>query len=189
MKVKYTLIFIAFVFFGCSKKKQNIESEKTISDKGVYYYNLTKQEKYSDYQRINFLNKAFGLTYNLQNTKESRNLLSDIVFQYYNFEINDGFNNSSKLLLKNSLAASDSINLGKAYRSRAFYYKNSGKIDSSFIYFSKAEKLYLKLDNEEVNISNVYLNKGVIQYLASDFLGAELSLTRAYRIYKDSENK
>ena len=100
-----------------------------------------------------------------------------------------GFNNSSKLLLKNSLAASDSINLGKAYRSRAFYYKNSGKIDSSFIYFSKAEKLYLKLDNEEVNISNVYLNKGVIQYLASDFLGAELSLTRAYRIYKDSENK
>jgi hypothetical protein len=106
LKVKYTLIFIAFVFFGCSKKKQNIESEKTISDKGVYYYNLTKQEKYSDYQRINFLNKAFGLTYNLQNTKESRNLLSDIVFQYYNFEINDGFNfinfDNNELLNENS---------------------------------------------------------------------------------------
>ena len=77
---------------------------------------------------------------NLQNTKEKRNLLSDIVFQYYNFEINDGFNNSSIILLKNSLAASDSINLGKAYRCRAFHYKNSSKLDSSFIFFSKAEK-------------------------------------------------
>lgn len=190
LKVKYILLFIAFLFFGCSKKKTStIDSEKTISDKGVYYYNLTNQEKYSDHQRINFLNKAFGLTLNLQNTKERRNLLSDIVFQYYNFEINDGFNNSSIILLKNSLAASDSINLGKAYRCRAFHYKNSSKLDSSFIFFSKAEKLYLKLENEEVNLANVYLNKGVVQYLASDFLGAELSLTRAYSIYKDSENK
>jgi signal transduction histidine kinase len=190
LKVKYIPLFIALLFFGCSKKKTNtIDSEKTISDKGVYYYNLTKQEKYSDYQRINFLNKALGLTLNLQNTKEKRNLLSDIVFQYYNFEINDGFNNSSIILLKNSLAASDSINLGKAYRCRAFHYKNSSKLDSSFIFFSKAEKLYLKLENEEVNLANVYLNKGVVQYLASDFLGAELSLTRAYSIYKDSENK
>ncbi|MGC4040752.1 MAG: tetratricopeptide repeat protein [Flavobacterium sp.] len=38
-------------------------------------------------------------------------------------------------------------------------------------------------------LANVYLNKGVVQYMVSDFLGAELSLTRAYTIYKDSDNK
>jgi signal transduction histidine kinase len=190
LKVNYIIIFIIVLFLSCTKKKIHIFSEKTISEKGFYYYNLSKQEKYSDAQRINFLNRAFSLTYKLQNTKESRNLLSDIVFQYYNFDIKDGFNNSSKVLLKNSLASRDSINLGKAYRSRAFYYKNENILDSSFIYFSKSEKVYFKIDDQKKEVlANIYLNKGVVQYLASDFLGAELSLTRAYSIFKDSENK
>jgi signal transduction histidine kinase len=151
---------------------------------------LSKLEKYSDTQRINFLNKAFSLTYKLQNTKESRNLLSDIVFQYYNFDVKDGFNNSSKALLKKSLTSLDSLNLGKAYRCRAFYYKKENILDSSFFYFSKAEKIYFKIDDQKKAIlANIYLNKGIVQYMASDFLGAELSLTRAYSIFKDSENK
>lgn len=191
MKVSYIIIFIVFFFFGCSKKKDSsINSEKNISKKVFFYYNLSKQETYSDSQRINFLNKAFSLTYKLQNTKESRNLLSDIVFQYYNFDIKDGFNNSSKVLLNNSLASLDSLNLGKAYRCRAFYYKNENILDSSFIYFSKSEKLYFKIDDQKKEeLANIYLNKGVVEYLATDFLGAELSLTKAYSIYKNSDNK
>lgn len=189
MKVKNIIILFIILIFGCTKKKTTSSSEITILENGLYYFNLSKQEKYSDLQRINFLNRAFSLTTNLQNSKESRNLLSDIVFQYYAFELNDGFNNSSKVLLKNSLAALDSINLGKAYRTRGAYYKNTNALDSSFIYFSKAEKIYFKLDNQKEVLANVYLNKGVVQCMASDFLGAELSLTKAYSIYKDSDNK
>ena len=189
MKVKNIIILFIILIFGCTKKKTTSSSEITILENGLYYFNLSKQEKYSDLQRINFLNRAFSLTSNLQNSKESRNLLSDIVFQYYAFELNDRFNNSSKVLLKNSLAALDSINLGKAYRTRGAYYKNTNALDSSFIYFSKAEKIYFKLDNQKEVLANVYLNKGVVQCMASDFLGAELSLTKAYSIYKDSDNK
>jgi len=189
LKVKNIIILFIILIFGCTKKKTTSSSEITILENGLYYFNLSKQEKYSDLQRINFLNRAFSLTTNLQNSKESRNLLSDIVFQYYAFELNDGFNNSSKVLLKNSLAALDSINLGKAYRTRGAYYKNTNALDSSFIYFSKAEKIYFKLDNQKEVLANVYLNKGVVQCMASDFLGAELSLTKAYSIYKDSDNK
>ena len=190
LKVNYIIIFIIVLFLSCSKKKTQIISEKTILEKGSYYFNLSKLEKYSDTQRINFLNKAFSLTYKLQNTKESRNLLSDIVFQYYNFDVKDGFNNSSKALLKKSLTSLDSLNLGKAYRCRAFYYKKENILDSSFFYFSKAEKIYFKIDDQKKAIlANIYLNKGIVQYMASDFLGAELSLTRAYSIFKDSENK
>ena len=100
----------------------------------------------------------------------------------------DEFNNSSKVLLKNSLVSRDSLNLGKAYRCRATYYKNNQNLDSSFIFFSKAEKIYFKL-NDQLVLANIYLNKGIVQYLVSDFLGAELSLTRAYAIYKDSDKK
>jgi signal transduction histidine kinase len=189
LKVKYIIILFIILILGCTKKKSTASSEITILENGLYYFNLSKQDKHSDLQRINFLNRAFSLTSKLQNSKESRNLLADIVFQYYAFELNDGFNNSSKLLLKNSLAVLDSVNLGKAYRTRGAYYKNTNALDSSFIYFSKAEKIYFKLDNQKEVLANVYLNKGVVQCMASDFLGAELSLTKAYSIYKDSDNK
>ena len=98
MKLKNIIILFIILIFGCTKKKTTSSSEITILENGLYYFNLSKQEKYSDLQRINFLNRAFSLTSNLQNSKESRNLLSDIVFQYYAFELNDGFNNSSKVL-------------------------------------------------------------------------------------------
>lgn len=187
MKVKYFILL--FIFIGCTKKKEPVVPEKTVSGKAAYYYNLSKQEKYSDQQRIDFLNKAFSSTSKIKNSKVSRNLLSDIVFQYYNFGLADEFDISSRVLLKNSVVASDTINMGKAYRSRATHYKSVNSLDSSFIYFSKAEKLYFNLGNEQQVLANIYLNKGVVQFMATDFLGAELSLTRAYSIYKDSDNK
>jgi len=180
-------MLIAF-FFSCSKKKDVIVPEKSIPGRGIYYFNLSKQEKYSDGQRIIFLNKAFSLTSKLKNNNENRNLLADIVFQYYNFNMSDEFNNSSKMLLKNSIVAVDSANLGKAYRCRATYYKSVQILDSSFIYFSKAEKIYAKQNNQPV-LSNIYLNKGIVQYMVSDFLASELSLSRAYSIYKESDQK
>jgi tetratricopeptide (TPR) repeat protein len=62
------------------------------------------------------------------------------------------------------------------------------ELDSSFIYFIKAEKVYSK-PSDELVLGNILLNKGVIQYLKSDFLGAELSLTRAYSFFKNSDKK
>lgn len=188
MKVKYLFILLIVLICGCTKKKTTIKPEKDISEKGLYYFNLSKQQKFTDNQRVNFLNTAYKITSQQVNNSANRNLLADIVFEYYDFDLSEGFNTSSKLLLKNSSITSDTINLGKAYRSRAIYFKNTHSVDSSFIYFSKAEKLYLKLRDQEV-LSNIYLNKGVVQFMASDFLGAELSLTRAYSIYKDSDNK
>ena len=163
-------------------------SVKNPSDKGLYYFNLSNQEKYSDNQRISFLDKAYDVVSNDSNSPKNRDLLSDIVFQYYAFDLNDRFDISSKVLLKNSLAATDTLNLGKAYRCRATHFKSIKNLDSSFIYFSKAEKIYLKLKDQKI-LANIYLNKGVVQCMGTDFLGAELSLTRAYTIYKDSDNK
>lgn len=188
MKVKYIIIIFVVLIFGCTKNKAPVIFEKITSEKGLYYFNLSKQEKYTDDQRIKFLNRSFDITSKLDNISANRNLLSDIVFEYYDFNLKEGFDKSSKVLLKNSIVASDTINLGKAYRSRGIYYQNSHSLDSSLIYLSKAEKIYFKLNDQKV-LSNIYLNKGVVQSMASDFLGAELSLSRAYSIYKDSDNK
>lgn len=188
MKVKYFIILFIFIIFGCKEKKTPVDSGKSISGTASLYLKLSKQENYTDDKRAKFLNRSFALTSKLKNNTANRNLLADVVFQYYNFGMNDEFNNSSKMLLKNSIAEKDSINIGKAYKCRAIYYKGIQNYDSSFIYFSKAEKLYSK-KNDQQTLAYVYLNKGIIQYTVSDFLGAELSLTRAYSIYKDSQEK
>ena len=176
------------MFLGCTKKKSPKSQVVNGYSNAEYYFNLAKKESNTNQQRINFLNSAYKISTNLKNTHENRNLLSEIVFQYYYFDLLEEFNRSSKLLLNNSIYSSDTINLGKAYRSRATYFQKFDKLDSSFIYFSKAEKLYLKLNDEKV-LANIYLNKGVVQFMASDFLGAELSLSRAYMLYKSSDNK
>ncbi|MCF6131298.1 tetratricopeptide repeat-containing sensor histidine kinase [Flavobacterium wongokense] len=187
MKIRYATLILLTFFCACTKKKpQDVSENKNISDRGEYFLKLSNQEKYSDEQRVKFLGNAFKLASNNNNTQQTRNLLSDIAFQYYNFNIEEGFDKSSKVLLKYSLSSSDSVNLGKAYRCRAFFYKNEQVLDSAFIYFSKAEKLYQK---DQLTLANICLNKGVVQYLVTDFLGAELSLSRAYSIYKDSDNK
>lgn len=186
--IVYLSALLAALLVGCTSKTTD-KNNNANNDSIQKYIALASNDTLNPAIRIRYNDKAYRLASKLKNTKETRNLLSDIAFQYYNFDVQEDFNNSSKILLKNSIAASDSINLGKAYICRAFNYKKSGKLDSSFVFFLKAEKLYFKLDNEEVNLANVYLNKGVVQFMASDFLGAELSLTRAYSIYKDSDYK
>lgn len=188
MKINYFILIVLAFFFACEKKKEPITSEKNQTGKGAYYYELSKQDKYPDNQRVQFINNAYSIVSKNQNDLINRNLLSDIVFQYYAFDMGSQFDVSSKVLLKNALEASDSINLGKAYRCRAIHYKGAQNLDSSFIFFSKAEKVYVQLKDKEI-LANIYLSKGVVQSMASDFLGAELSLSKAHSLYKDSDNK
>jgi signal transduction histidine kinase/Flp pilus assembly protein TadD len=189
LKIKYFITIASVFFLACSKKKNVVVPQnKSNLEKGLYYYKLSNQEKYSDNQRVTFLNNAFVYASKNGNNSDNRNLISDISFQFYSFNIIEGFDKSSKILLKYSLASRDSLNLGKAYRCRAIFYKNNQVLDSAFVYFSKAEKLYTKKDDQPT-LANIYLNKGVVQYVATDFLGAELSLSRAYAIYKESDNK
>ncbi|PJE39465.1 MAG: hypothetical protein CUR32_12305 [Flavobacterium sp.] len=111
-----------------------------------------------------------------------------MAFKYYDLGQDNQFNRSSDILLEDSYASKDSINLGKAYRCKATYHKKIQSLDSSYYYYLKSEKLYYKR-NDQLILANILLNKGIVQYLRSDFLGAELSLTRAYTIFKDSEKK
>ena len=48
---------------------------------------------------------------------------------------------------------------------------------------------YHKAYNQEDMLSNIFLNKGIIQYKAGDLLGSELSLLKSYSGYKNSKNK
>jgi signal transduction histidine kinase len=182
------IILLSFLFFSCSKNKKATDSATTSSDSLSYYYNLSQKDKLDRVDVLKNLDKALKISESLKNSPEKRNILADMAFKYYDLGQDNQFNRSSDILLKDSHASKDSINLGKAYRCKATYHKNIQSLDSSYYYYLKSEKLYYKTSDQLI-LANILLNKGIVQYLRSDFLGAELSLTRAYTIFKDSEKK
>ena len=139
-------------------------------------------------EKIDNTNKALRLITILKNTQAHRDTLFSIVYKYYNNQDWKNFNTSYNLLLVNSKASKDSINIAKSYRFKANYLKKIQSNDSAFYFYNKAEKIYFaKKDNE--NGANILLNKSIVQYNVGDLLGAELSLSKALTIYKDSNQK
>ena len=188
LKNSYFILLILFLFFACSKDEKKRHADKTTNDSLTYYLKLSHRTSGSEIDRFNAVNKAYAIIESSENTSRNRDTLFNISFQYYNMKKWKNFNEASKTLINKATISNDSVTLAKAYRYRAGYFKNNQVLDSSFYYYLKAEKIYLK-QNDKLNYATILFNKGIVQYSANDFLGAELSLTGAYTIFKDLNEK
>lgn len=184
MKTKLFFL-VTILLFSCNKKKieENHLKSSSSLDSIKRELNIYKTEKDFKTKQI-FIDSVFNKLKLNKNSQDLRNVLSEVVFEYYFLKSYESLNKSSSLLLELSKSSSDSVNLGIAYRSKAFYFNSQKNIDSSFNYYLKAEKIYSKL-NDKNNYANVLLNKGLVQYKGGDNLGSELSLTKAYNIFSE----
>lgn len=186
MVKKIKILLITLLFINCNKS--NTISEKTSSDSLSYYMSIANSNNLSDQKKIIALDKSYLFINNLKNTKKNRDTLFSIMLNYYNLKQWEKYKKTADKLYKYSLTNNDSINLAKFYRYRGSYYKREELFDSSFYYYLKAEKIYLK-KNDNDNYGVVLLNKGIVQYYVGDYLGSELSLSKAYYIFKESNDK
>lgn len=131
------------------------------------------------------LERAYFFATNLENSQTNRDTIFSISYKQYLLKDWKSFNEVANNLLKKSKEVGDSINLVKAYRFKANYFKRIEEYDSSFYYYIKAEKIYFQ-QNDQLNLANILFNKGIVQYSKSDYLGAESSLVKAYYIFKNS---
>jgi signal transduction histidine kinase len=176
------------LFLSCNKHKNEVIAEKQATDSLTYYMRVVNSENIAEKQKTKALDKSVSLVSSLKNTKKNRDTLFSLMLNYYNLKEWDKYQLSSKILFKNSLLSKDSVNLAKNFRYKGSYYKRMEVYDSSFYYYLKSEKLYLKLKDDS-NYANILMNKGIVQFFVSDYLGAELSLSKAYYIFKDSKEK
>lgn len=188
MKKIYVIILTLIILIACKKSKVDIDAEKNIQDSLSYYLKRSDLINISENKKLFFLNNAFRLISTSPNNIKNRDSLFSIAFKYYNIKEWEMFDKASLTLLKNSLSSNDSINLAKAYRYRAGYYKNTRVYDSSFYYYLKAEKIYLK-NNNKIDYATILENKGIVQFCTNNFLGADLSLRSAYNIFKSTNEK
>lgn len=187
LKKRLLFLWTFFVLFSCKKGENFSFASKDNTDSIKYYYNKLQEEGLPELEQKRITSRVFDLIQQADNNIENRKKLSKITFEFYYADDLKKFNQASQFLETMAEDAQDSIHLGKAYRCRAIYYDNQKKLDSSFVFLKKAEKVYIGLNDQE-NVSVILLNKGIIQFSLGDFLGAELSLSKAYTYFKNEDN-
>jgi signal transduction histidine kinase len=187
--LKKTVFILAsiFLFASCTKSKKTFKLNTKISDSISYCFSKLENDKISDEEKFKFNDKALNLISVSQNTLKNREFTYNIITNYYLLESWYNYKKATKILYKNSLLANDSISLAKSYRSYGNYYYQKQILDSSFYFYTSSEKIYKKI-NDIDGYSTILLKKGIIQYNINDFIAADLSLSKAYSITKDSDD-
>ncbi len=183
MKYIY-IIFCFFFLLSCSKREdpKGIDS-KSLDSVSIYLSKASKKDQ-EPRERTRHLKKALNIVANQKNDSIIRAHLLEITISFFQYNNWEDFNKSSKLLLVKSIETKDTFSIAQYYRYKAGYYKNTAVNDSAFIYYLKSEKLFRRL-KDNLNLASVLSYKSIVQYNIGDFVGADRSLTLAYKLLKN----
>lgn len=192
MKTKYFIF--AYLLFLCScsnDKKKSTGKYLSPTDSISYYLKKVERPDITNAEKVKILDQAITIIKNSENSLKSRELNFEIIAKYFETGAWDHYKNAAEILLKNSLFANDIISKANAYRSFGNYYYQMNQSDSSFLYYTKSEKIYYQIKDYD-GYSTIMLKKGLIQFNANDNLGADLSLSKSLSALKkinDSKKK
>lgn len=192
MKTKYFIFTFFFFLCSCSKdKKQTSGIKSNTSDSISYYLKKVNKLNLPNTEKTKTLDQALTVIQNSDNSLKTRELNYEIITKYFETQEWSRYKNATEILLKNSLSSNDVVSLANSYRSFGNYYYQLNQPDSSFYFYTKAEKIYYKI-NDYDGYSTIMLKKGLIQFNANDNLGADLSLSKSLGALKkinDSKKK
>lgn len=183
MKNYFYLPLFFFLPFGCDNTNGNKSIERTTNDSSSIYLDKAQKKNVKPSEKLKYYKKSFSILKTQTNDSITRGKLFELTKELYKNNFSKDFLQSASLLTTLSTKAKDSFNLAQIYRSKGNYYKNLPNYDSSFIYYTEAEKILKKIKNKE-GLSLVLLNKSSIQFDTGDYTGADKALNNAYRISK-----
>ncbi|PZQ82444.1 MAG: sensor histidine kinase [Flavobacterium johnsoniae] len=159
-----------------------------MSDTLFTYLTLANEDTIPYEDRLSYNKKAFAILINQENDSLNRVNLFKVANRYFNMNNFEEYQKTTRIVLEKAKSDNDTISVAKAYSYLGDYYTNSLRRDSAYSYYSKAEKLYQKL-NDKVNLGGVYISIATVQSYENDFLGSELSAIKALNALRDSNNK
>jgi len=177
---------LLIVFFACTKKN-SINQTATSSEDSLSTY-LSKANDFSSTtkKRQNYIQKAYEIVINQPNDSLQRDNLFRIANRYYNLNDWKEYHKISQIVLEKAISSNDTISTAKAYSYLGDYYGAQGVSDSAFLYYFKAEKMYIRLNNN-LDLAKTRLNKAQLQYNESDFSGSEISALKGVRVLKNEK--
>ncbi|WP_304196822.1 tetratricopeptide repeat protein, partial [Flavobacterium alvei] len=188
MKNIYYIALLLLLFFsGCTKK--NTESQETPSSDDSLATYLSKANDFNstNKKRKEYIQKAFNIILEQEDDSLQIANLFRVANRYYNLNEWNKYRDIAKIVLEKSLENKDTLSTAKAYSYLGDYYGSQGISDTAFSYYYKAEKMYLK-QSSNLDLAKTRLNKAMLQYNESDFLGSEISALNALRVLKGEKS-
>jgi signal transduction histidine kinase len=182
-KLYYILMLILVVFFGCTKNKVTKQNPNHSQDSLSTYLTLANDDHLPYSYKKKYNQKAFAIIMNQKDDSLNKVNLFKVANRYYNMNDWDGYHETSKLILERSKKSNDSVNMAKAYTYLGDYYGTKAISDSAYLYYFKAEKLYLNLNNN-YNLAKTLFSKANLQFNESDYFNSEIAVFKALKVLK-----
>jgi len=186
-KILSIIFFINFFFLlSCDNKEIKVNAQKNHLNEFEELHKKLNDSSLSFKDRLKLNDSAVKLLIREVRKSDLKNL-NDLINIY--FELNDWekYKTTSQKLLFHSLKYEDSLHAGLAYRYIGNYHYNFKSLDSTFYYYTRSEKIFNKLKDKK-NSAVILLKKGIVQLEINDFLGSDLSLRKAYNLFKNSDD-
>ncbi|WP_394775683.1 ATP-binding protein [Flavobacterium sp.] len=187
IKSSQILLFLILIFFGCTKKTFFDQSVISSKDSLKAYLSLANDINLTFDLKQKYNQKALDIILNQDNDSINRVNLFKVANRYYNMNDLKSYREISKLILKRSISSKDSVSTAKAYTYLGDYYSSQAISDSAFMSLFKAEKLYVRI-NDQYNLAKTFLSKASLQYNHGDFFESEIAVFKALSILKRQKN-
>ncbi|NDP27704.1 MAG: tetratricopeptide repeat protein [Flavobacterium sp.] len=170
-------------FFSCTKKNSQNQTVAYQEDSLTVYLSKANDFNSTSGKRKLYIQKAFAIIENQPNDSLQRVNLFRVANRYYNLNDWEKYQEIAKIVLEKSVASKDTVSIAKAYSYSGDYYGSQGVSDSAFLYYFKAEKIYLQR-NDNLELAKIRLSKALLQQKESDNSGSEISALKALRVLK-----
>ena len=185
MKFTPSILLVVILFsFGCNQKEKVFAVNEGLKDSLSSYFSLANDFDLLPQLREKYIKKAVKIVAAQENDSLHRVNLFKIANRYYNLDKFEEYKKTVFMVLKQSEEEKDFFSLAKGYTYLGDYYNSQAISDSSFLFYDKAEKMYLELE-DKTNQARSILNKATLQYKESDFLGSEKSVFKVLKITKN----
>ena len=138
-----------------------------------------------------FLKNAQNEAFELSNDTSRLEQLSDISLAFKSLKDSLGFRKSNDLVMEMAQQSKIYETLGYSHWDRGDFFQSYGVLDSAFYHYQKALKSFEKLPSNpssEASKGKMLYSMGRIQDSYKDYLGAEISITSALKIFDDLED-
>ncbi len=138
--------------------------------------------------RKGFLSEATSLAYGVENDTVRLDHLSRISLAYKRLDDSLGFRKMNLQVLELAEKGKLYKAEGESYWDLASFFKSYGVMDSAYYNYQRAYKSFDKLPADSSSLSlrgRILYSMGGIQDYFKDYLGAEINVTQALRIFED----
>ena len=184
--LKYPFYFLFFLVLSCTHKNAATKTITSSQDSLESYFSSANNFDFPSRQREKYIEKALEIIITQENDSMHRVNLFKIANRYYNIENWQKYKQTVQLVLEKAEMKQDAYSMAKGNSYLGDYYDSQAIPDSSFLYYDKAQKKYLGL-NDSYNLAQIILKKSILQFNQNDLFGAEKGVGKVLKIIKNTD--